>query len=284
MREWHIDDGRWETRKPRGKPDALAMFAGYGGTSYLLYDPNRERLMLFLGIGGGLPFPKRIAVLEWSDATEEWITRYQPPPEPAPDDPWLYGFSVVYSSGKFLLMGPGLEGNEPTKNIAVWEWDGDWDGQGRWSRRRSLNPKNAPPSRGAAAFAYDDTSKKIIMFGGSTNVGIVSETWEYDGIGWTEKKESRDPDARWPPERTSASMAYDPSRRGVILFGGMDDKGVGLNDAWLWDANMETWREVTSTPRLKGISSAFLVRMARTIALVGGISGGGPQSDMWELK
>jgi N-acetylneuraminic acid mutarotase len=69
-------------------------------------------------------------------------------------------------------------------------------------------------------------------------------TWAYDPAAntWTELK----PSGTVPPARFAAAMAYDPTTRRLILFGGYAKLNTGpqLGDAWAYDSAANTWTEL----------------------------------------
>lgn len=65
----------------------------------------------------------------------------------------------------------------------TWEWDGtDWE---------IKSPMNSPGQRMGHDMVYDATRQVVVMFGGRQVEGATSipsnETWEWDGINWTQK-------------------------------------------------------------------------------------------------
>ena len=55
------------------------------------------------------------------------------------------------------------------------------------------------------------------MFGGFDGNGYLNDTWEFDGITWTQVATNTP-----PPARAAAQMAYDSVTQKVVLFGGFD--------------------------------------------------------------
>jgi peptide/nickel transport system permease protein len=63
---------------------------------------------------------------------------------------------------------------------------------------------------------YDSTNGQIVMFGGDSG---KQETWTFDGNSWTELAPTQNPSGR-----NGQSMAYDPIRDEIHLFGGDDQQ------------------------------------------------------------
>jgi hypothetical protein len=108
---------------------------------------------------------------------------------------------------------------------------------GTWTRAQ---PSSAPAPRAFASMAFDQTSGRLIAFGGMDSAGnSLGDTWAWDGSDWQQLNVSG-PSARW-----GASMAWDPALGAIVLFGGLD--GIctpsGLNDTWEW--KNETWTQVS---------------------------------------
>ena len=98
------------------------------------------------------------------------------------------------------------------------------------------HPQRSPSSREGHAMAFDAERKQVVLFGGSdgTNGGALNDTWTWDGRDWQQKHP-----AHTPPGRFWHSLAYDPVRREVVMFGG-DGGDEFLNDTWLW--NGDDWK------------------------------------------
>ena len=82
------------------------------------------------------------------------------------------------------------------------------------------------------ALAFDESRGRIVLFGGwdHTNPVKLGDTWEWDGSTWEEMTPTVS-----PPARDAHSMAYDATRRRVVLFGGQPSFSGILADTWLWD-------------------------------------------------
>lgn len=65
------------------------------------------------------------------------------------------------------------------------------------------------------AMAYDSARHVTVLFGGTTSSSEASaETWEWDGITWSQRH------VTGPSPRSGHAMAYDASRGVTVLFGG----------------------------------------------------------------
>ena len=91
-----------------------------------------------------------------------------------------------------------------------------------------------PTSRSGQAMAYNPSTGKTYIFGGSdmTSGQSLNDLWEWDGKTWAQVSA----DVR-PPARTEAGLAYDPARKSLILFGGADSyTSTTYGDTWEWNS------------------------------------------------
>lgn len=145
----------------------------------------------------------------------------------------------------------------------------------------------APSTRADAGMAYDAATYSAVLFGGGNarlpNGMVYGDTWIWYS-GWIQLSP-----AASPPARTAPGMAYDPTTRTVVLFGGRDSSGVALGDTWTWGG--VTWTQqfpaVSPPARAPGHSMAY-DSATGTVVLFGG--GGNENSnygspvfgDTWE--
>lgn len=154
-----------------------------------------------------------------------------------------------------------------------------------------------PPPRVDAALAYDEESGAVMLFGGRRCVELgedpgcdsaldfefFGDTWRYQDGAWTQASSSG------PPARAEHSMAFDPGRRRVVLFGGgasaLFNCGTAsrlCRDVWEW--NGSEWQEqvpaITTSGAPTGRLHAGFAKDERhqAVALFGGSGGIG---DTW---
>jgi hypothetical protein len=100
----------------------------------------------------------------------------------------------------------------------------------QWDRWISI--PGVPPLSGASS-AFDADDDDLIVFGGRTANGTVSDdTWVWNGKVWTRIPASQ---TIAPPARHDASIAFDPYLHQLILFGGESSSGGLLGDTWAWN-------------------------------------------------
>lgn len=128
---------------------------------------------------------------------------------------------------------------------AVTEWDGT-----AWKRFTNLS--QVPPDRRFAGAVYDQTQKKVVLFGGYDNFGNYrQDTWTWNGTAWTEIKPSTK-----PPHRAQPVMWYDPLAKKTIIYSGagrksIEDHATRYSDMWSFDGSNWTQLSVTATPGIR---------------------------------
>src|SRR5262249_33986299 len=105
----------------------------------------------------------------------------------------------------------------------TWIWHNGW---------QQFSPPKSPSARSGPALTFDGATGNIVLFGGidSTHKSL-NDTWTWDGKTWTQQFPSVAPPSR---RSDGPSMAYLPSIRRVVLFGGVQDR-TPLGDTWVWD-------------------------------------------------
>ena len=78
---------------------------------------------------------------------------------------------------------------------------------------------------------------ELVLFGGWDDAEALSDTWAWNGTGWTEYG------VAGPPARSAAVMTY--VNGNLVLFGGQDASGGNLDDTWIW--NGSTWTQLGTT-------------------------------------
>jgi hypothetical protein len=167
----------------------------------------------------------------------------------------------------------------------LWEWN---PATGVWTNRTpSTLPASWPPPLYGHAMVYDAGRKRMFVFGGGTTVGVLADSWEWDGAAGTWQK--RTP-AGSPPALNSHAMTYDGGRGKVVLFGGFrNDIGGVSSDLWEWDGAAGTWTNrkrassAAAWPSARdGTSLVFDGARNRAILFGGFDNAGGTFADVWE--
>lgn len=180
-----------------------------------------------------------------------------------PDDPRL----MTPTAGRWhVVENPGLSSDE------TWLYDGK-----SW---RLLEVARRPAARHSAAAAFDAIRSRVVLFGGWVKgTGAASgETWEFDGTDW-----SLAPLASSPPPATGASMAYDPVRQVVVMFGGL----VGdtpVSDTWEYNGAGWMRRSPAASPPPRHGAAMFFDAESGVMTLHGGSAaadGSAVLNDTW---
>jgi len=253
----------WVDLNPAGRPLSRERGA-------LAYDPSTGRAILFGGWHGGVlgdTWAYDPAANTWTDLA------------PTGGSPSPRGFAAMArdpGSGHLILFG-GYDGSAYLND--TWAYD---PVANTWA---NLDPSgDLPPARGFAGLAWDTTTGRIILFGGSTG-GYLNDTWAYDPAANTWA--NLNPPGELPAARSAPSLAYDPGSGRVILFGGVGEGNAPLADTWAYDPAVNAWANLNPTgswPAARGAASMTLdPASGRMILFGGGVGGvdGGDFNDLW---
>ena len=210
---WEWRGGGW-SRVATSGPGARHMTAG-------VFDPAHNQLVLF----GGYSVERQVMLGDtWVLEGSRWrkISDSGPPGRAG----HVLGFDR--GLGKIILMG----GADPQGHHFSDTWS--WDGSG-WTRLGdgpAITPNSqlvARPSGGMASFGgWDGTTPSRSLF-----------VW--NGTRWN-SSESAD----GPSGRMETSIAFDPTRNRLVLFGGSDADGRKLADLWEYDGH--AWSQLSQSP------------------------------------
>jgi len=171
---------------------------------------------------------------------------------------------VFLFGGNRVLFG---QGPDPANILDdFWIWEGS-----QWRQVAGLHP----PGRAEAGMAYDVHRERLVLFGGYRLNGDrrerLGDTWEWDGGQWRQVSD------QGPTARNGVAMAYDSSRRRVVLFGG---SGGPSDETWEW--NGREWKPIR-TPATPGRYNAAMAFDPQGQALIrfGGWDGKKRTSDTW---
>lgn len=143
--------------------------------------------------------------------------------------------------------------------LAWQEWESPW----------------VPRARHAAA--YDSMRGRLVVFGGS-NTQPLGDTWERvqlpAGTNWRRVVTPTAPS----PRRTT--MAYDPVRHVVVLFGGSRDN-MFLDDTWEYDGTTWTLRSQAAAPSPRSNHVMAFDPSRNQIVLTGGSDATTVFGDTW---
>ena len=94
-----------------------------------------------------------------------------------------------------------------------------------------------PPKRAFGTMVYDAARQVMVLFGGRGDQAHQhSDTWEYDGVSWSQVST-----AHIPPARKSHKMVYDRGLGASVIYGG--SAGGVFSDVWRYDGiDWVEWR------------------------------------------
>ena len=253
---------------------ALSPTARLGPLTVL--DSFRDRMMVFGGLG------PTGAVME-----DLWAYELSPPALwsqilPAGTTPpgRILG-SVIYdrANDRFVLFG----------GFGAVEYNDVWvlkiGPPASWTQ---LLPAGVPPDpRYGHTAVYDEAQKRMLVFGGRTNIGAVDDdVWALSLNGppaWTRYN------TPGPSTRDGHVAVFDPVYWGdpttghMVVFGGAN-LGVPVSDTWDWVANTPTWNALAAgNPGDRFYSTAVYDELRDHMLLFGGTSAGTAQNDLWHL-
>jgi hypothetical protein len=202
---WEYDGVDWQHINTPHSPPAMDQMS-------MAYDSRSNETVLFggQGLSGDFNATWKYDGLDWVE-----VNTASSPPRGS-----LAAMAYDAARGQVVFFGSGVVFEPPT-DAATWEFDG-----GDWTQ---VNTLISPPGRWAHAMAYDSYRQRIVLFGGfgpSLDAGSqLDDTWEYDGSLWTQVSTPN-----LPGQREQHCMAYDSTRRRVVMFGGVG--GVSGDDTW----------------------------------------------------
>jgi len=255
---WEWDGRDW--LRAGGPPAPTARF-GHA----MAWDDARARLVFF----GGRDQTIRGDTWEW-DGTH-WEERFECAPEPR------LGHAMAYDPVRrrtFVFGGSTVSGELGD----TWEWDGHAWTQPAISWTAGSPPMAPTPGpRTHATMAHDARRDRMVLFGGEFAGEPLSETWEWNGMAWSQALPSRQ-----PLPLTRASMAWHAATGNVVLFGGQDEKGLARSETWEWDGTEWTEASVLQKPAKRWGHGLVQARGDRLVLFGGTTNRGVCFSDAWE--
>lgn len=243
----------------------------------LAYDAARERVVLFGGTTGSVGKAAMLAdTWEWDG--RRWRRVDVPGPEPR-----AYAAMAFDPARKVVVLNGGRTDRNTTL-ADTWEYDGKawtrvvekgpigrdhhslvydpvnrvlltfggWDGAAtrddlwRWDGKAwLLISEGGPASRSAYGMAWDDDRATVLLYGGTNVDARHADLWEWDGRRW---QVLTDPYAN--PNRNHFTMHYDPARRRVLAFGGLDRRHQATDSMLVLHGNrFHPWEGDRPAPR-----------------------------------
>jgi hypothetical protein len=174
------------------------------------------------------------------------------------------GHAMAADTLGFVVQFGGDRGVFPNPyNNETWVFDGV-----AWTQ---LPTATAPSPRTEAQLVYDVLRGRYVLFGGWTSSISIgsgnSETWEFDGVSWTQMAPTTSPPGVW-----KHGAAYDLVRGRTVIYGGATS-GLPGAVATTWEYDGVTWQQRTPTgspgPR-ENHAMCFHLASGRTV-MFGGV-------------
>jgi len=242
-----------------------------------VWDPARERLIVFGGYGDG-----RFLNDTWAfmPATSTWIQLAPRGTPPSPRD----GVAAAYDPVRRAVVLVG--GNNGTLLNDAYFLALEGVGTPAWSVFPTAGIPPAP--RFAASLVYDPPGGRFLLFGGYTGVSEPHPLWE---LGFTDGPGTWRPIdlANSPPYRFGQAAFYDPVRDRMLIFGGSRAAlGPDLNDLWALDlAGPPAWQELLpagGSPPERSVPVAAYDAARDRMIVFGGQRAGVVADDTWALS
>ncbi|MDX2154732.1 MAG: tetratricopeptide repeat protein [Bryobacteraceae bacterium] len=214
---WHWSGGTWRTAPAEPGPGARAGHA-------LVYDRHRKRVVVLGGMrveGGRETELRDVCSTDegsrgarsscGSSPAESSASCRQPGPQPAGPH------EAAFDSHRAALVISTWKDDR----AVVWEWHG-----GSWSQKPCVGA--CPPPRDRFAAAYDERTRKTMLFGGrGPRQPALGDLWGWDGEVWSEWRGT----ANAPAPRAAAALEAGSGE--VYLYGGVTGWGP-TNELWRW--------------------------------------------------
>lgn len=183
---------------------------------------------------------------------------------PSPRD-WTATLVFDTARNHFVMVGRESQAQGlPDPADFVWE-----EAATRWF---PIPTAHVPP-QSIVTCAYDEARQRIVAM-----PWFAAETWEFDGVDWTQIAIAHPPLARG-----EATLVFDPVRQRVVLFGG--NSTIGLrNDLWEYDGIDWYLVSVAGAPPARRSHGAAFDPVRQCMVVYGGVNTTFQRlTDTWEL-
>ena len=222
----------------------------------MAYDADRSQVIMF----GGANIVSAVRSNTLLYANGIWVDSTASGLEPQPRS--LFAFVTDPVNNAIWMFG-GIDDTQTFTDF--WKFQ-----NGHWEQIENGEPTNCIYPLGV----YDTDRQKMVVLCND------SSTWEFDGATW---KAATPKHA--PALRRFASMAYDPSLKKTVMFGGYDTNY--FDTTWVWDGTDWTQVAKKNPPPSRALASMWYDPNLKKTVMYGGLgrltSDGRLQrfSDMW---
>ena len=219
---YDLSADNWTQRTPQPAPSPRFMHS-------MAAWPNLDMVVLFGGYGKG------IDLWMYNASADTWTEETMGFSHPTQRS----GALMVYDDTDDIMF---LFGGFSSGTYMQDTWYTVFHRPSDWAVLAATNP---PIGRDVPAGAYDSSTKRLVVFGGSPTYSPsppVGDTWtlDYAQKRWT---------AMVPTARSGHSTAYDERTGKVVVFGGRDNYQSYKSDTWTFDARKNLWSSATPAVR-----------------------------------
>lgn len=242
---WTMASG-WSDLTPGGLTPPWTTWPAPRSAAAVAYDSDRQKVVLYGGAGcqagdcTGSKSGTCTDTWEWDAMTQVWEPMISTDNPPA-----LSRHAMAYDiERKRVVLFGGVIDAAPTLNPCstdglsneTWEWGlhgAAVCGSASTPCWQVMNVLGSTPDpRGGHTLTYDETRRRVLLFGGQTELVTdkFNDAWEWDGVAWRQLQIA----SLVPAERFGHGISYDVSRQQMVLFG-----GVGESETWELAADPE---------------------------------------------
>lgn len=219
---WSFDGQRWRLHWPDGLgasrpgPQPMTTLAGYD-------EARREAVLVS-------------SAVQWTSARTHASFRAGWRPILPASTPLVTDSGVAFDGNANLLLSFGGYDTNGFETDAMSAWNG-----ALWT---TLQPAVRPSARVAPAMAADRARNRVVLYGGTQSWAPLADTWEFDGVAWTQLASSG-------PSARHTSIAYDAARQRVVMAGGVAANGQLLDETFEWSGSQ--WLASNPLPRAMSV-------------------------------
>jgi photosystem II stability/assembly factor-like uncharacterized protein len=186
----------------------------------LAYDESNKMIVVY----GGQTGSRKFDTTTWLYKGDRWNALTIP----SPGAKVHHAMAYDVERKKIVLYG-GY--NDKGATDETWEFDGK-----SWSK---IAASANPGARGHHSMVYDPVSKRVLLFGGTGSMDAKGDVWAWNGKSWEQLSDNG-------PQRILPSVAFDPEKNKLYVFGGNGGESFLFIYSDLWEWNGKTWARIHS--------------------------------------